>query len=318
MMNTTLETSTRLPNDEADYSVLLPPAIALAIIAALISVCVLMMTCFNKRLQTINHMLICNTCVWSIFCSVAQTNNYVFVLFLNSVTSDMSCRWRAYFGYTTIAGVIYSYTTQAVSRLFFVFFSQKMPTLVTFKAHIVLIICQWLISFSVTLPALVTEDIFYRSKSLCWVTHLYMIHVLYTFVAYYFVPTLATWIIYICVYYRVKRSSTRTNVQPGRRAPNRDLELFRNLLILLSIYLSGGLPTSIFIFTKVYFFYSTGIIFVSLTMVVEKAVTLILDREIRITTKKILRIQTDRVVPVGRSNEILTKSTNRTTKTGAT
>lgn len=317
-MNRTLETSTRLPNDEADYWILLPPAIALAMIAALISVGVLVMTYFNKRLQTVNHMLICNTCVWSIFCTAAQTNNYAFVLFFDSITSDMSCRWRAYLGYTTIAGVIYSYTAQAVSRLFFVFFSQKFPSLITFKAHIVLIVCQWLMSFSVALPAIVTEDIFYRSKSLCWVTHLYMMHVVYTFVGYYFVPTLATWIIYICVFYRVKRSSTRTNAQPGRRAPNRDLELFRNLLILLSIYLSGGLPTSIYIFTKVYFFYSTGIIFVSLTMVVEKAVTLVLDREIRMVTKKILRIQTDPVVPVGRTNEILTKITNRTTKIATT
>ena len=297
-MNSSFVTSTGVPNDKADYPRILPWSMALALLAALIACFILALVFFTKRLHTPSHLLICNTCVWTVVCCVVQTNNHIFVLFISWDTSDLSCRLRGYFAYMSIAGVIYSYLAQAISRFFFVVLANKYPRIVTLKGHGILIALQWLVVILVALPAIATQDIFYRPKSLCWVTRLYPLHTLYTFVVYYCLPTITIVIIYIVVYRRVKRSSVRTAERPGHKQPSRDMELFRNILILLAIYLSGGLPTSAYIFTYVDAFYSMGIIFVSLTMGIEKVTTIALDREIRNTVKRHLPRSTTRVTPV--------------------
>ena len=297
-MNSSLATSTRFPNDTADYPRILPVSMALALLAALIACVILALVFFTKRLHTPSHLLICNTCVWTVICCVVQTNNHLFVLFINWDTSDVSCRFRGYFAYMSITGVIYSYLAQAISRFFFVVLANKFPRIITLKAHGILIAVQWLTVILVTLPAIATQDISYRSRSLCWVTRNYPLHTLYTFIAYYCLPTVSIVIIYVYVYRRVKRSSVRTAERPGHKQPNRDMELFRNILILLSIYLSGGLPTSAYIFTYIEAFYYMGIVFVSLTMVIEKTATIFLDREIRNTVKKYFPKLNTRVIPI--------------------
>lgn len=296
-MNSSLATSTRLPNDEADYPTILPVSMALAMLAALIACVILAVVFFTKRLHTPSHLLICNTCVWTVICCVVQTNNHLFVLVIKWDTSDLSCRFRGYFAYMSIAGVIYSYLAQAISRFFFVVLANKFPRIITLKAHGILIAVQWLVVISAALPAIATEDIFYRPNSLCWVTRIYPLHTLYTFIAYYCLPTVSIVGIYVYVYRRVKRSSVRTAVRPGNTQSTRDLKLFRNILILLGIYLSGGLPTSAFIFTYIAAFYAMGIIFVSLTMVIEKTATIFLDREIHNTVKKCFCRSNTRVMP---------------------
>ncbi|CAF3843359.1 unnamed protein product [Rotaria sp. Silwood1] len=121
---------------------------------------------------------------------------------------------------------------------------------------------------------------------------------MYTFVAYYGLPTTFIAIIYIYVYYRVKRSTVQAFERSGmQRQQNRDLKIFRNLIILFGIYLSGGAPTAIFIFTHIEIFYSIGIVFVSLTVVVEKSATFYVDRELLHVFKRRIRQTTTRVIP---------------------
>ncbi|CAF1337138.1 unnamed protein product [Rotaria sp. Silwood1] len=121
---------------------------------------------------------------------------------------------------------------------------------------------------------------------------------MYTFVAYYGLPTTFIAIIYIYVYYRVKRSTVQAFERSGmQRQQNRDLKIFRNLIILFGIYLSGGAPTAIFIFTHIEIFYSIGIVFISLTVVVEKSATFYVDRELLHVFKRRIRQTTTRVIP---------------------
>ncbi|CAF2053043.1 unnamed protein product [Rotaria magnacalcarata] len=63
----------------------------------------------------------------------------------------------------------------------------------------------------------------------------------------------------------------------GERQQDRDFKVFRNIMILFGIYLSGGIPTA--------------------TVAVKNSVTLFLDRELFNALKKFIRRRNTRVMP---------------------
>ena len=274
----------------------------ISLIAILISTLILILVWRTKpRLHTVRHLLMCNTSVTSILYCIVQSLNYVFLIFIRSETSDVGCRIRGYLSYLSICVVIYSYLIQSISRLFISVYSSSHKWLTTFQAHYLLICINWLIAILLPLPALVTTDIHYRSTSMCFVPLKSFIHVVYTYVAYYTIPALSICIIYIYIYHRVKQASKRVetiirSVNNGKR----DLEVLRNILVFLIIYLSGGIPSILFLLTTNRGIFLTSIVTMSLAVGVEKAVTLLLDRDIRQTMIKLLRIGT-RVIPLENS-----------------
>ncbi len=270
-----------------------------ALVAVAIAITILIIIWRTKpRLHTIRHLLVCNTCCASILYCIIQSMNYAFLIFLPWETSDVGCRWRAYFAYITIAGVVYSFLIQAISRLFISLFSRKYKRFITFKVHYIVIFVQWVVVVILPLPAIVTTDIYFRPNALCWVPLKHTLHVAYTYIAYYLIPSISICIIYIFIYYRVKRIAN--SADPAFRAlqkGKRDLELLRNILILLAIYLVGGIPTLLFLFTSLKILYLIGIATISLVVAIEKLCTIFLDRELR-NVVQMLIMKTARVEPI--------------------
>jgi hypothetical protein len=90
-----------------DYYVPAALSYSFAIITIVNSIVILIIICRTKpHLHTINHLLIGNTCIASILYCVVTINIYIFLLFIRWETSDMSCRWRGYFIYAGIAGLL--------------------------------------------------------------------------------------------------------------------------------------------------------------------------------------------------------------------
>ncbi|CAF2314000.1 unnamed protein product [Rotaria sp. Silwood2] len=294
-MNSTEET----PNYIHDYSIVCSFSAVFAISAVVISITILILVQRTKpRLHTIRHLLMCNTCIASILYCIVQTNNYVFLFFIPSVTSDIYCRWRAYLAYFAISAVAYSFLIQAISRLFISTFSTKYKCLITFKTHYILIIIQWFTVIIIPLPAVITKDIYYRTNQLCWVPMQNIVHTSYAYIAYYTIPALSICMIYIFIYYQIKQ------VQKGARpllrlihGEKRDLELLRNILILLSIYLIGGIPFLLFVFSSNRILYLIGLVTISLAVAVEKLCTILLDQELRQAIRK-LTIRKTRITPL--------------------
>ena len=270
-------------HDLTNYPIVAPLSMAFAIIAIGLSLSILILVCFSKPLHTVTHLLISNTCIASITYCVVQCNNYIYLLFIKWDRNDQSCRWRGYFAYLSIVAVIYSYLLQAISRFFIIILSTKFRWLTTIRTHLYLIVIGWILVFIVPLPALVTKDIFFRQGFLCWVPKRSILHVLYTAIAYYFIPIMLIIGIYIFIYIRIR---THAAIQGFRRRQNRDLEVFRNIMILLSIYTVGAMPVILFMLTSIEFFYSMGMVSVTLTVTMEKLISLFLDREIRNVLKK--------------------------------
>ena len=254
-----------------------------SLIAVLISLLILILVRRTKpRLHTVRHLLMCNTCIASIFYCVVQSVNYVYLIFLPWETSDISCRWRSYFGYMTLCASIYSYFIQAISRLFISIFSATHRWLSSFRAHYLLILVQWSVVALLPLPAILTTDVRFRPLSLCWVPKQHLIHVTYTYIAYYIFPTLSIGIIYVYIYYRVKQTAKRaSSLIRSSNSSKRDLELLRNILILLIIYLLGGVPSILFILTGANVIYLASIVTISSAVAIEKICAILLDRDIR-------------------------------------
>ena len=286
----------------SDYYVACALSAVIAVIAVLIAIVILVVVRRSKpRLHTVRHLLMCNTCVASILYCIVQSMNYAFLIFLRWDTSDVSCRWRGYFSYLTICAFVYSFFIQAISRLFISLYSVSHKWLTTFKAHYILIALQWVTVILLPLPALVTTDIRYRTTSLCVVPIRYSLHIVYTYVAYYIFPALSICVIYIFIYRRVKSMTRRAETMiRSTNSGKRDLEVLRNIMIFLSIYLLGGVPSVLFILTANKVIYLLSIVAISLGAAVEKVFTILLDRDMRQVVFSIIRPGT-RVIPFGSS-----------------
>ena len=294
-MNTTPST----PNYIENYYIVCSISGFFALNAVALSCVILIVTRRTKpRLHTVRHILMCNTCVASIFYCIVQIVNYIYLIFLPDVTSDISCRWRGYFSYVTITGVTYSFLIQAISRLFITIFSANHKWLTAFKIHLILIGIQWVLAICLPLPAIVTDDIYFRPRALCWVPLRSLLHVSYTYVVYYTIPAACIGIIYLLIYFRVREISNRNEMLIGmKNNEKRNLELLRNILILLFIYFTGGIPTLLFLLTTNRILYLVGIVTISLTVAIEKLCTIILDRELQLVVRKILTSRT-KVLPL--------------------
>jgi hypothetical protein len=204
-------------------------------------------------------------------------------------TSDFSCRWRGFFGYMTVAAVVYSYLAHAISQFFVSVLSFKYQWATSLKAHIILIFIQWIIVIFLPLPALLTTDIYYRPFALCWVPREYTLHFAYTIIAYFLIPAGFIFAIYIYAYFQVKRRKSRVfTITQGYRS-NRELEPLSKIMILFAIYIFGALPSILYIITRVEVLYAISIISVSLSVAVENCVTLIVDRDFRNIIKNYFR-----------------------------
>ncbi|CAF3369844.1 unnamed protein product [Rotaria sp. Silwood1] len=301
------------PDPIEDYYVVCSLSALFAFTTVAMSIIILIFVQRTKpRLHTIRHLLMCNTCIASILYCIVQTNNYIFLIFFPSVTSDISCRWRGYFAYLTISAITYSFLIQAISRLFIVVFSTKYKCLITFKTHHILIVIQWFTVIIVPLPAILTKDIYYRPNKLCWVPMKSVIHVAYGYIAYYTIPALSVCMIYILLYWQVKRA--KNNARPLLRlihGEKRDLELLRNIVILLSIYFMGGIPTLLFLISSKRTLYLMGIVTISLAVAVEKLCTILLDQELR-QVIRILLTRMRRIAPVDNTNTTVRHQVNQT------
>ncbi|CAF1500731.1 unnamed protein product, partial [Adineta ricciae] len=177
----------------------------------------------------------------------------------------------------------HSYAIQGISRLLFIVFHTH-RRLFNRKYHLIFILSHIIISFLITLPSLLTHDIKFRPLHICLIPAVNILHVSYFFVTTYFTPLLIVIIIYGIIYYRVTQSSiaVRHSTHPSKR----DLDLIRNILILLIIFLMAGVPSIVYIILSArnaklsYAFYMFTIVATSIAALMEKVCLLFLNKEI--------------------------------------
>ena len=216
--------------------------LVLVIIALVLCHFIFLLIVFNKTLHSPPNLLICNTCIASILYFVTITIK-IGLFYMGSVLSDWSCRILAYLAYSFHHAVSYSYLIQALSRLLFIFYHQHRH-LLQYKFHLILIICQTVISFLATSSSLITRDVIFRPLRICLISSTKVIHALVFFITSYIAPLCIIIIIYTIIYCRVIRSSVV--IRQSAHDTKRDMQLMRNILILFLVFLSAGVPSIIY------------------------------------------------------------------------
>ena len=263
----------------------------------------------KPRLHTCRHFLMCNSSVaWIVSCTILIMN-YIHLFFLPSQTSDISCRYRGYLAYMSITAVTYSYLIQSISRLFFSLLSTKHATLVTFKTHSILIGLNWLTAVVIPLSTIITSDIRFISGSLCWIRPEAYLHGFMIVIIEYAIPLGLVMVIYAYIYCEVKkrRRNARSNTIVSSKG-RLELELLRNIAVLVGIFLLGGVWTFIYVITSIKLFDLIGIVMVSLCASAVQICTIALDRDFRQVVQSMFRTNT-RVNPLATTQQVRTIET---------
>lgn len=294
------------------------------IFSILICSIIIYLTYITPNLHTPINLLLSNTCICTlVFSGISATN--VFFFYIDGIKTDWSCRILGYLIYVSISLVMYSLVIQALSRLFWTVL-YKYRCLLTMKCHFYLIVIQILSSILFPLSTLITKNITYRPFKLCFVPLEYKIHVLYLTTIVYCIPIIIIITLYIIIYYYTTISSLHTRrLVHGKE---RDRILARNILVLLSIFLFGGIPLVIYnILSNTNKLLPTGFYLFSITtpaiaIIFEKIAIIILNKELQKVLKQRLigcynnlKLSTDHVLPYSSSknvNKIMIRTISKT------
>ena len=252
-------------------------------VSTVICCMIITLTARVPSLRTPTNLLVANTCLCTlVFSGVSILDTFTFYLSANS--TDWSCRIEGYLTSVSLTLVMYSYVGQSISRLFWTVF-YKHRYLLTMRSHVYLSIGQICLSFLLPISILITKDIVFQPMRFCLVPLRYRLHVFYLLAVQYVIPVLTSIILYGIIYRFVSQSTS--NSQRTSSKGNRDTKLARNILILLTIFMFGGIPSVLYIIlsgqrpSTLGFFFFMAAAAPPVTVACEKLMTLVLNRDIR-------------------------------------
>lgn len=225
---------------------------SIGIISSLIGLIMCALTIFTiiyrRNCHTVSNLLTCNTAIIVALYLVFSLISSIYGLEEHLAFNQPACRFRAYAFVVCCTLLLYSHLTHAVSRLFFIVLYRHRH-LLSWRTHRIMIIFNW--HFGILFPLIlffIDDAYVYEQESrLCTCTTKKFSSSMYGIITAFVIPFNTVVIIYIQLICRARRSSRR--VQPNRRTntavtPNmrREMRLVRNMCILLSIMLGGGIP----------------------------------------------------------------------------
>jgi len=170
-----------------------------------------------------------------------------------------------------MTGESYSYVIQAISRYFATVLSNK------FQIHYILLGIKWCLVFVTTLSIILTDVIRYRPGKSSMLPIQRSYYFAYVIIIYYCIPVIIIYVIYICIFYQVKRTKQRARtLHNSEYRQRRDFELLRKILILTTVYLGTGLPIVLFYFVRTKYPYLATLLAMSLAVIFAKCFTIIL------------------------------------------
>jgi hypothetical protein len=219
------------------------------LIVLLISIVIFYLTLTVKNLRTFSNLLICNTCVISLFYSCTTFLQVFMIVFtpFHPIGKDsrLFCIIRAYLTVVSTTLLSSSFLLQALSRLFYSVFHAHRRCLLTWKFHYFLIAIQWMMGFLTPITILIKhKDVMYRTSVFCTIELSHTLHLYYLYSTEYIIPVLFILLIYITIVYRLNYYSSL--FKPRHSSPTREAKLLKNILIFVGIFTFGGLPSVIY------------------------------------------------------------------------
>jgi hypothetical protein len=255
-----------------------------------VSIIIFHLTLTVEKLKTFSNLLICNTCLISLFYSVTTFLQVFMIVFIPfypiGKDSRLFCIVRAYLTVVSTTLLSSSFLLQALSRLFYSVFPNHRRCLLTWKCHYFLIAIQWIVGFLTPMTILINhKDVIYRTSIFCTIELNHTLHLYYIYSTEYLIPVLAILLIYITIVYRMNYYSSASKQRHS--SPVREAKLLKNILIFVAIFTLGGLPSVIYIclmaphrILSIHFFILT-LVSIPLAMAMEKVSVLWLNTPFR-------------------------------------
>jgi hypothetical protein len=164
----------------------------------------------HRQCRDVANLLTCNTCVAIGLYFIARIITAIFALPGDWKYHQPACAFRGYCSLALCAAFCYSYSIQAISRLFFAVF-YKHRYLLTFRTHWILIIINWLISIIISiLPFFVQNGFEFEQESRsCVVTPSIPSVAFYTVITVFIIPLNTVTIVHGIIFRRVQQSGRR-------------------------------------------------------------------------------------------------------------
>ena len=201
----------------------------------------------NRRCHCVSNLLICHTS------SIITLYALLFFWMTaegfkeESALNQSACVFRGYAFAVLSATTCYSYTAQALSRLFFVIFS-KHRFLLKYRVHFGLIAGTWLVSILVPIEPLFYNGYQYEKESrLCIITSKQFYTSFYTIIMIFMFPVNVIIVIYGIILKHIRNSAHRVSPIPQQNANanvnvKRELKVFLNIIIQVGILSFCGTP----------------------------------------------------------------------------
>lgn len=222
--------------------------IFISIFGMILCFIIILIVATNQQCHTVTNLLTCNTAMASAVCLMNTFIVCFYTLREDWARNQPICRFRAYSFLLSCGTICYSYTLQAISRLFLTVFS-KHKHLASYRTHWYLIALNWIIPMLLSMVPFFINDAFtYENESrLCILTSKKFWISAYSMIAEFVLPFNITSIIYITIVFHI-RSSTRisssisNSFRTRMRRLKREIKVVNNMMILLVVFSFGGIP----------------------------------------------------------------------------
>lgn len=224
-----------------------------AIIGLTLCLLTIIIVITHRECHNFTNVLTCNTCLVVTLYFIFHIIASIYALRQDWQYYQPVCIFRAYCSLALCAILCYSYSIQAISRLFFAIF-YKYRFLLTWRTHWFLIIANWIIGIAISIVPFFYENGFQleiESRS-CMVTTKIVSISMYVVITIFLIPLSIVTIIYGIILHHVHQSTRRvmaiapnaiTNItNVGTSIPNgkRELKLMQNLSTQTTIISFGG------------------------------------------------------------------------------
>ena len=237
--------------DDRFYVAFFSVSIVAAAVALLFSSTTIITITVNRQCHTVTNLLLCNTSGVVFIHSVFHITAAIYGLREDWARNQPACVFRAYIYLVLGVAVCYSYSIQALSRLFFVVFYNHRH-LLSWSSHWIMIVLSWILSILFPIVPLFFEGAYryeYESR-ICLLTSQKSITSIYSIITTFMIPFVIIGIAYSKILYTIVRSTQRVhpvivnNVVDTAPRINRkrEMALTKNMAITLGCFIFGGTP----------------------------------------------------------------------------
>ena len=221
---------------------------------------ILIIVILDRNCRTITNLLTCNSSVATILYYILNLISVIYGLRDDWAYHQPACAFRAYCYTTLCAAICYSYSIQAVSRLYFtVLFKYKY--LQSWYIHWTMIIISWLISILIPIIPFFFEHGYRLEEEshICVATTKIFFTAIFSVIIAFIIPLNIITIVYSIIFFYVRKSTRRVIGFISNTAimtitttssilnVRREMKLAKRMFIILTLLICGGTPYLILI-----------------------------------------------------------------------